>query len=228
MVVQDWTALVVGTLQNLWAGAVATLGNIIGALVVLLVGLVVASGLGSLVERVVNLVKLDRALVKLGLEEYFERAGLRLQSGRFFGRLVYWFLVVVFLLAATDILKFYSLSNFLRDVLLYLPNVFVAVLIMLAAVVLANFLRGLVRASVKTARLHAAGFLGTLTWWAVVFFGFFAALSQLGVAVALINSLVTGFVAMLALAGGIAFGLGGKDYAAHLLNKLRENVENRG
>jgi hypothetical protein len=76
--------------------------------------------------------------------------------------------------------------------------------------------------------LHAAGFLGTLTWWAVVFFGFFAALSQLGVAVALINSLVTGFVAMLALAGGIAFGLGGKDYAAHLLNKLRENVENRG
>jgi hypothetical protein len=228
MVVQDWTALVVGTLQNLWAGAVATLGNIVGALVVLLVGLVVASGLGSLVERVVNLVKLDRALVKLGLEEYFERAGLRLQSGRFFGRLVYWFLVVVFLLAATDILKFYSLSNFLRDVLLYLPNVFVAVLIMLAAVVLANFLRGLVRASVKTARLHAAGFLGTLTWWAVVFFGFFAALSQLGVAVALINSLVTGFVAMLALAGGIAFGLGGKDYAAHLLNKLRENLENRG
>lgn len=227
MVLQDWTALVVSSLQNLWVGAVGALGNIVGALFVLIVGLIVASGLGSLVERVVSLVKLDKALMRLGLEEFLGRGGLRLNSSRFLGRVVYWFLVVVFLLAATDILRFYSLSNFLREVLLYLPNVFVAVLIMLAAVVVANFLRGLVKASVKSARLHGAGFLGALTWWSVVIFGFFAALSQLGVAVALINSLVTGFVAMLALAGGIAFGLGGKDYASSLLNRFREHVENR-
>ncbi|MEK9194596.1 MAG: hypothetical protein AAB884_02190 [Patescibacteria group bacterium] len=227
MVLQDWTALVVGSLQNLWSGAIATLGSIVGALIVLVVGLIVASALGSLVERVVNLVKLDRALVRLGLEQYFERAGLRLRSGHFLNKVVYWFLVVVFLLAAADILRFYSLSNFLREVLLYVPNVFVAVLIMLSAVVVGNFLRGLVRASVKSARLHSAGFLGTLTWWAVVIFGFFAALSQLGVAVALINSLVTGFVAMLALAGGIAFGLGGKEYASDLLRRLREHTESK-
>jgi hypothetical protein len=67
-----------------------------------------------------------------------------------------------------------------------------------------------------------------LTWWSIVVFGFLAALSQLGVAVTLINSIVTGFVAMIALAGGIAFGLGGKDYAAHLLSKLREHTENHG
>ena len=186
MVFQDWTSLVVGSLQNLWIGAVAVLGNIVGALVVLIVGLVVASGLAALAERVLGLVKLDKALSKLGVEEYLGRAGLRLNSGKFVGKLVYWFFVVVFLLAATDILRFYSLSNFLREVLLYVPNVFVAVLIMLSAV---------------------------------------AALSQLGVAVGLINSLVTGFVAMLALAGGIAFGLGGKEYAAHLLGKLRDRVE---
>ncbi len=63
------------------------------------------------------------------------------------------------------------------------------------------------------------------TWWAVILFGFFAALTQLGVAVALINSIVTGFVAMLAIAGGLAFGLGGKEYAASLINKLREHTE---
>lgn len=225
MVFQDWTSLVVGSLQNLWIGAVAVLGNIVGALVVLIVGLIVASGLAALVERVFGLLKLDKALSKLGVEEYLGRAGLRLNSGKFVGKLVYWFFVVVFLLAATDILRFYSLSNFLREVLLYVPNVFVAVLIMLAAVVVGNFLRRLVEASVKASRLHAAGFLSALTWWAVVVFGFFAALSQLGVAVGLVNSLVTGFVAMLALAGGIAFGLGGKEYAAHLLMKFRERVE---
>lgn len=225
--VQDWLSVIVGSLQNLWVGAIGVLGNILGALIVLIIGLIVASGLGALVERIVGLLKVDKLLQNLGVEEYFERAGIKINSGRFIGRLVYWFLVVVFILAATDILGFYTLSSFLREVLLYIPNVIVAVLIMLAAVVVANFMRNLVRASVKSAKLHASQFLASLTWWAVVVFGFLAALSQLGVAVALINSLITGFVAMLALAGGIAFGLGGKGYAENLVNRLRDNTEGR-
>ncbi len=222
MFIQDWTAVIVSSLQNLWIGAIAALGNIIGALVVLLIGLVIATALGALIERIINAMRLDKALKSLGLHEYFQRGGLSINSGKFFGKLVYWFFVIVFLLAATDILRFYSLSNFLKDVLLYVPNVVVAALIMLAAVVVANFLRRLVNASVKSARLHSAHFLASLTWWAVIVFGFLAALSQLGVAVAIIQALVTGFIAMFALAGGIAFGLGGKDYAASLISKLRE------
>lgn len=226
MVIQDWVSVIVGSLQNLWVAAIGVLGDIVGALIILIVGLIVASGLGALVERVVAAIKLDRLLSSLGVEEYFERAGLSVNSGRFLGRLVYWFLVVVFLLAATDILGLFTLSNFLRDVAAFIGrNVIGAVLIMLAAVVVGNFLRNLVKASVKSARLHAASFLGSLTWWAVVIFGFFAALSQLGVAVAILNSIVTGFVAMLAIAGGIAFGLGGKEYASGLISKLREHTE---
>ncbi|MDO8557503.1 MAG: hypothetical protein Q7R98_03515 [Candidatus Jorgensenbacteria bacterium] len=225
MYVQNWAALVAGSLQNLWTGTIGVLAGILGALIVLIIGLIVASGIGALVERFVKLIKLDRVLVGLGLKEHFERAGIAINTGKFFGRLVYWFLVIVFLLAATDILGFYSLSNFLRETLLYIPNVIVSVLIMLAAVVIANFLRKLVRVSVRGARLHAANFLGSLTWWAVVIFGFLTALSQLGIAVAIINSIVTGFVAMIALAGGIAFGLGGKDYAASLISKLKQHTE---
>ncbi len=223
--IQDWTSLVVGSLQSLWAGMLSVLGNIVGALVVLLIGLIVAAGIGTLVERLIGLLKLDKGLVSLGVKEYFDRAGIQLNSGKFFGRLVYWFLTIVFLLAASDILGFYSLSGFLREALLYIPNVIVAVLIMLAAVVIGNALRHTVRASVRSARLHAANFLGSLTWWAVVVFGFLAALSQLGIAVAIVNSIVTGFVAMLAIAGGIAFGLGGKDYAASLISRLKDRVE---
>ena len=225
MVIQDWTAIVMGSLQNLWIGALEVIANIVGALVVLIIGLIVASGLSALVERVIAVIKLDKALVGLGLEEYFRRAGLSINSGKFFGRLVYWFLTVTFLLAATDILGFYSLSNFLRETLLYVPNVIVAVLILLAAVVIANFLRKLVRVSVKGADLHASNFLGSLTWWSIVLFGFFTALSQLGIAVSIINSIVTGFVAMISLGGGIAFGIGGKEYASHLIGKWREHVE---
>lgn len=227
MVIQDWVRVIVGSLQNLWIGTVEVIGNIIGALIVLIVGLIVAAGIEALVEKIIEAIKLDKLLRSLGVEHYFERAGVKLNSSRFFGRLVYWFLVVVFLLAATDILGFYTLSNFLKEVLLYVPNVIVAVLIMLAAVIVGNLLRNIVKASVKSARLHAASFLGSLTWWSVVVFGFLAALYQLGIAVQIINSLVMGFVAMLAIAGGIAFGLGGKDYASHLINQLRERVEER-
>lgn len=225
MFIQDWTALVINSLQELWWGVIKALGSILGALIVFLVGLVIAAGLASLVEKLVSLLKLDKVLVGVGLKEYFDRAGLNINTGKFFGKIVYWFIVVVFLLAASDILGFYALSGFLRDVLLYTPSIVVAVLIMLASVVIANFLRHLVRMSVKSAKLHAAYFLGSLTWWAVVVFGFLAALSQLGVAVAIINALVTGLVAMIALAGGIAFGLGGKDYAANLVSKVKDHFE---
>lgn len=215
----------VGSLQNLWVGFIGTIASIIGALVILIIGLIVAAGIGALVEKIINFIKLDKLLVSLGLQEYFERANLQINSGKFLRKLVYWFLVVVFLLAATDILGFYSLSEFLKSVLLYLPNVIVAVLIMLATFVIAHFLRSVVRASVKSAHLHGAGFLASLTWWAVVIFGLLATFSQLGIAVAVVNALITGLIAMLALAFGLAFGLGGKDYAAFLISKLREHTE---
>lgn len=181
--------------------------------------------MGSLIERLVSAVKIDALLRKLRLSPYFERAGLQINTGRFLGRLIYWFLVVAFILAASDVLGFWALSGFLRDVLIYIPNIIIAVLIMLATVVLGSFLRSLVTASVTASKLHASKFLGTLTWWSVIVFGFLTALTQLGIAVTIINTLITGLIAMIALAGGIAFGLGGKDYAASLISKLKQGTE---
>lgn len=227
MVVQDWTNLVVGSLQNLWLGIAAFLPTLLGALVILIIGLIVAFGVGTAVEKVFEALKLDSFLSKLGLSHYFERANMRLRASHFLGRLVYWFIIVGFLLAASDLLGLQALSEFLKEVLGYLPNVIVAVLIMLAAVIVGNAVRRVVAASVMSARLHAGRFLGTLAWWAIVVFGFLTALVQLNVAVSIVNSIVTGFIAMLALAGGLAFGLGGRDYAAYLINKLREHTESR-
>ncbi len=227
MPVQTWTDVVVNSLQNVWVQFAAFVPNLVGAIIVLIIGLIVAAGLGALVEKVFEAVRLDSFLEKLGVKPYFERAGLRLRAAYFLGRLVYWFIAIAFLLAASDSLGIYALSGFLNSVLGYMPNVIAAVLIMLASVVLGNFLRRVVMASVMSAKLHAAHFLGTLTWWAIVVFGFLAALTQLNIAVTIIQSIVTGFIAMVALAGGLAFGLGGKDYANHLVNKLKERTEAR-
>ena len=227
MTVQNWADVLTSSLQTLWFKVINFIPELIGAIIVLIVGLIIATGLGSFVEKLINALKIDVFLRRLGLEAYIERAGLRLNAGRFLGEIVKWFLVVVFVLAACDILGLFGISAFLGDVLLYFPNVIIAALIMLVAILVGNFLRHLIKASVKSARLYSANFLGTLTWWAILVFGFLAALMQLGVGVAIINTLITGFIAMIAIAGGIAFGLGGKDFAASLLGRFKEQIEDR-
>ncbi|MDO8515859.1 MAG: hypothetical protein Q7S28_01265 [bacterium] len=227
MYVTSWTDVLIGSLQNLWNGVFMFIPSLIGALLVLVLGLVVASGLGALVEKLLEAAKLDGLLARLGLAPYFERAGVRLRGAFFAGRLVYWFLVIAFLLAASDALGLLALSGFLRDVLNYMPNVLAAALIMLASVVIGNVLKKLVTASVLSARLNAGHFLGSLVWWAVVVFGFFAVLTQLNVAAPVVQAVVIGFIAMMALAGGLAFGLGGRDYASFLIGKLREHTEGK-
>lgn len=223
----DFASVIVDPLQNVWNIVAAFFPRLIAALAVLVIGLIVASGLGALVEKIFDAIKLDKFLRQLGIEPYFQRAGLRLHASRFLGQLVFWFFIIAFLLAFTDILGLTGLSIFLQSVLAYIPNVIVAVLIMLATVVVGGFFRRLVNASVKSSDLPSAHFLGTLVWWVVVVFGFLATLSQLNVAAVVVNSLITGLIAMLALAGGLAFGLGGRDYAAHLIEKLRDKTESR-
>ena len=225
MLIQTWTDVIVSSLQSLWVEVFNWLPSLFGAVLIFVVGLIVAAGIGSLVEKLIGAFRLDAILRRLGMEEYTRRANVELNSGHFFGQIVYWFLVLAFLLAASDILGFFALSSFLRDVLLYVPNIVIAVLIMLAAFVSANLLRHLVRVSVMSARLHAVKFLSSAAWLVVMVFGGLASLVQLGIAVSIINTVITGLIAMMAIAGGLAFGLGGKDYAAHLMKQLQDELE---
>lgn len=227
MFVQTWADTITFSLQNLWQGFLMFLPNFLGALIIFFLGLIIAAGIGKIVEKLIDALKLDRLLEQLGLNKILERADVRLHSGRFLGVLVQWFFIVVTLLAVSDILRLEAFSAFLNQVLLYIPNIVIAVLIMLAGVVVAAFSSKLVRASVLAARIHSAHFLGALTKWSVLVFAFLAALSQLGVAGALVNTLIMGFIAMIALAGGLAFGLGGRDVAAAWLEKMKSEISNR-
>ena len=227
MNVQTWVTTLADALNRTWVTVLGFLPELIGAIIVLIIGFIVASGLGRLVERLTFYLKLDNLLRQAGVEAFLSRGNTRLNSGHFLGQLVYWFFIVVFLLAASDILGFSALSGFLQDVLNYIPHVIVAVLILLAAFVVGNFVRGLIKASVMGAKLHSARALGTIAWWGVVIFGLLTALIQLGVAVQVINTLITGLVAMLALAGGLAFGLGGKEQASQWLARLKDEMTHR-
>lgn len=224
MLLQSWTEVTVNSFQEIWGGFIAFLPSLLGALVIFFVGWAIAVGLQKLIIQLLRSLRVDSGLEKLGFGKFFEKAGIKMDFAGWIGAFVKWFLVLVFLLAATDILNLNEVSIFLRSILNYIPSVIVAVVILTAAFWFANVLRKIVQASVSASNIKAAAFLGTLTHWSLVIFGIFAALIQLGIAFALLQTLVTGLIAMLALAGGLAFGLGGKDAAANFLNRLRKEI----
>lgn len=224
MILQTWGDVIVASLQQVWASVANFLPFLIGAVMVFIIGWIIAVSLGKLVEQVVRALKVDNLLAKLDLEKAMERAGWRLNSGAFLGALVKWFLIVVFLLAAANILGLTQVSDFLRDVLLYIPNVVVAALILIIAALVAATVEGLVRGSVSAAGYNGS-LVGVVARWSIWVFAFVAALLQLGIATALLQTVVTGLVAALALAFGLSFGLGGKDAAASFLDRVRGELK---
>ncbi len=224
MVLQTWADVTISAFQTLWEGFIGFLPNILGALIVFFIGWAIAVGLQKLIVQILRALKIDQILDKMGLGRLLAHGGLKLDVGNWVGVLVKWFLIFVFLLAATDILKLRDVSQFLRSVLLYIPNIVVAVVILVVGVWLAGFLQKLVMISISASRLKTATFIGILTKWSVLIFALFAALIQLGIAPGLLQTIVTGIIAMLALAGGLAFGLGGKEHASKVIDEIKQEM----
>lgn len=215
---------VVAAFENLWESFVLFLPDFFGAVVVLIVGWVIALALARVATHVLEVIKVDKAVQALRLSHAFEKAGLRLDVARLFGWLVKWFLLVVTFLAVADILQWTQLSQFLNLVVSYLPNVIIAAVILLVGILLSNFVHGVVRHAVEAANLEGGHFLAGVAKWAILVFAALAALNQLQIAAELVRILFTAFVAMLAIAGGLAFGLGGQEHASKFLNRLRKDI----
>lgn len=208
------------TVAGTWAGIISIVPNLLGAAIVFIVGLFVADALGRFVAKISNKVYLDQAVSTTGLKGILERVGFKMEVSKALGLLVTWFLYAVALIAAADILGLSQISEFLQSVVLYIPNVIIAIVILVVGIVIGNFIHTLVKETSSAAKLASADTLANVAKYAILIFTFMAALIQLGVATSLIQILFTGLVFMISLAGGVAFGLGGKDRAKEVLDKL--------
>lgn len=220
----DFSTVLQGPILELWDTILAYLPNLLGAIVVFLIGIIVALVLRSVVEQVVKILRIDDLAQKLEIKSQFERFGVHLHIGRLFGWIVKWFFVIVALIAATDILGWDQLTSYLQEIVLFIPNVVIAVIILLAGILLANFVQRVVKSAVEAAKLTSANFLSGIAKWAILVFSFMAALVQLQIAPDLIRVLFTGLVFMIALAGGLAFGLGGRQQAERFLERLKKDI----
>lgn len=225
--VQSWGEALTMSLVELWGKFISFLPALIGALLVFVLGWIAAAALGKLAKKVMAAVKIDSVMEKMGFKKKLSESGIELNVAGFFGGLVKWFLVLVFLMAAVDILGLNQVTNFLNEIILYIPNVVVSVIILAVAFVVGNFVYNVVKGSTRAAGVMSATLLATVSKWAIVIFGFLAALIQLGIAVSLVNTIFIGIVAALSLAIGLAFGLGGREEAASMLKKLREEISER-
>jgi hypothetical protein len=225
MLIQTWADVLTASFQNLWYGVVATIPNIVVAVIIFVAGWLIGSALGKVIEQVVKSLKLDAALKNTGLNTVVERAGFTLNSGVFLGMLVQWFVIIGFLVASLDVLGLQQVNAFLADVVLsYLPQVIVAVIFIIAGALLAELARDVVTGAARAAEVKSAGFAGSVARYAIWIFAILAALDQLQVAQAFVQTLFTGIVVAISLALGLAFGLGGQDAAARYIEKVKSDM----
>jgi small-conductance mechanosensitive channel len=219
--VQDWTTVTLQALQNLWQGFLNFIPKLIGAIVVFVIGWFVAVWIGKLVAEILRKLRVDKIFEKTKWEEAFEKAEFKMKMSDFIGGIVKWVLVIVFLLAAVEILGLTQFAAFLRTIVAWLPNLVVAAAIFVVAVIIADIAEKLVKAIVGKMNVRYVSLVGSIVKWAIWIFAILAILAQLGVAPEIIQILIGGFVALVVISCSIAFGLGGKDLAREFLEGLR-------
>jgi hypothetical protein len=225
--IQDWAIITLEALQKAWQGFLFFLPKLIGAILVFFVGWFIALAIGKLVTEILKRIKLDRLFERTGWKEALEKAELKVSISEFIGRIFKWILVIVFLSATVEILGLSQFAEFLRGIVLWLPNLIVAVAIFVVAVIVADILEKIIKASVKKMEVGYVGFFGGLVKWAIYVFAGLAILYQLGVAKEIVNALVFGVIATLSLALGLSFGLGGKDAAAQLIEEIKKKISEK-
>ena len=214
-----FSEVVTNSLINLWDSVIGFAPELIGAFVILILGIIIAPIFGGIAKRLVKLTKIDTLSEKTGLSNTFENLGLRFTFSNVIGKLVKWFFLIAFLIAAMDVLNWTSVTDFLKEIMFYIPNVIVAIIILAVGLIAGQFVKKAVITGLKTTgSIKNPELLGNIAQWSLVVFATLAALLQLGIAERLIEILFAGVIITLAL----SFGLGGKEKAARFLDRFGE------
>lgn len=222
--IQDWSSITLQALSDLWYGFIGFAPKLIGAVIIFVIGWFIAMWLGKLVAEVLKRVKFDALFEKTKWDEAMKKADFKMSMSGFAGSLVKWILTIVFLLAAVEILGMSQFAGFLKEIIAWIPNVIVAAAIFVVAVIVADILEKLVKAMVSKMSVRYVNLIGAVVRWSIWVFAILAALSQLGIGSDIIQILVTGFVALIVISGGLAMGLGGKDIARDVIEGIRNKI----
>ena len=220
--VSDWASSVRTGVGDALHSVITFIPNVLGALVVLLIGVIVGYVLKIVVVRVLHAIKLQSLVSGSGLNRVFPG---KYNLVELIGDLVKWFFIIVFLLQALSIVNLLGVNDLVRSLLAYVPRVFAAVVLVLIGAIVADLVHRLVVDAARVVGASTARLLGDLSKYTILAVVTFTALAQLGVNTTFLNDLFIAIVAMLALAGGLAFGLGGRELARDVLSDMRQSFK---
>lgn len=229
--IETWSFITVRALQTLWEGFLKFIPDLIAAIIVFVIGWFISVLIGKFVTEILRRIKFNQIFEKEGWKEALGKAEIKVDASEFIGAIVKWVLVIVFLLATVDILGLEQFAYFLQRVLNYLPHVLVAALIFVVTVIVSDIVEKIVRASVEKIKVGYGQLVSMIVKWSIWIFAILMILRELIIVPylinALFNALIFGFVALIVIAFGIAFGLGGRDAAAKLIEDLREKISQK-
>lgn len=239
--ITDWGAAVMTSLTAALSLFLAAIPRIVGFVVILIVGWLISGALAAGVAALLRAVRFNDLAQRSGLSGFVQNMGIRKDTAGVLADIVKWFVRLIVLVVAFDALGLPAVSQVLQQFLLWIPNLVVAVVILVIAGLAANALGDLIRGATAQAGFSNPDLLSTIARVAVWSFGIVVAVNQIGVAQTLVNTLFMGFVGALALAAGLAFGLGGRDTAGQIvdswyrrgreakpkLERAAENIERR-
>lgn len=206
--VATWTAFTAGL-----ATFYGFVPNLLGAILILLIGWGVASLLYALTDKLLDAVRFDALMARTGVDDAINRSGVRIDPSNLVATLVKWTVLLVAFMMAADALNLTQVSVGISAILAYIPNVVAAVAILALGVLLAGFVSRLVRGAAATAGLKTSDLMADLSYWAITIFAALGAIGQLNIAPTLVQTLYTAVIASIALAGALAFGLGMREQA---------------
>jgi small-conductance mechanosensitive channel len=212
----------VTSLTSFWTELASFIPQLLGAIIALVLGWMLAKVARSGVMRLLTLLKFDKATEKSGLEAFMKHAELELSVGSVIGNLVYWLIILVMIVTVANSLGLSMVADLFNKVVLYIPNVIVAILVLVFGTILARFINRLVFAWLNNMEFEGALTVSTFSEYAMLVFVFFMALEQLQIANELLTAAFIISFGAVGLAFAIAFGLGARDWAAKVVDKIMD------
>ena len=220
--VTNWLTITTNALLGLWQMLLNYIPMLIGAIVVFVIGWFISLFAGKIVTEILKRLKFDQLFEKGGWKAALAKADIKVDPSGFIGAIVKWILVIVFLMAMVDILGVGQLAGFLGKILGYLPNVIAAAAIFVVTVIVVDIVEKLVRVTVESIKVGYGQVISVVVKWSIWIVAILSILTQLKFeAVDWVIDLVKICVAGAAL----AFGLGGKEIAAEILQDLKKKLK---
>lgn len=209
---------VLDSLQNAFTSLLHYIPQLIGALLILLIGWLVAKAIDKLVTTLLQKVHFDQTMDRANINGFLQRTGTGLTASSLLGKIVFWFVFIITLTMFASALGVPQISGFLNQMVGYIPNVFAAILIIFLATLLGRFLSGVVRG------VSNSDGLAKLTYWVILIYAIFMALMQLHIAQQLTGPTFLIILGGISLALGLAFGLGGRDQAREVIDRFASST----